>query len=129
MCGDVSVDRSDKESRTKSLNRMRERLTRGDSLLIFPEGTRQTEPQLTLGTFRDGAFQMATELKIPVVLLALHRTDEIWKKGELLLRPSRLRYLVSEPIYGGERKSEELKTEAFEKMTSMLNTLKSTNLV
>jgi 1-acyl-sn-glycerol-3-phosphate acyltransferase len=124
LCGDVPVDRSSKESRAGSLSLMRERLQRGDSLLVYPEGTRQSHPDIALGPFKDGAFQMASELKVPIVLLALHRTDKIWPKGSLLLRSNHLQYDFSEPLEVHGKTAEELKLQSFEKMTEMLHTLK-----
>jgi 1-acyl-sn-glycerol-3-phosphate acyltransferase len=102
---------------------MRERLQRGDSLLIYPEGTRQVDPNLTLGAFKDGAFQIASELKVPIVLLALSRTDKIWPKGSLLLQSRKLRFTISEPLEIGAKSADDLKTESFEKMTTMLKSL------
>lgn len=80
LCGDISVDRGEKSSRGQSLNDMRERLERGDSLLIFPEGTRQTDPNQPLGDFRDGAFNLASQTGIPIVALVMKDTGSIWKK-------------------------------------------------
>lgn len=124
LCGDVPVDRSSKASRSGSIDLMRERLQRGDTLLIYPEGTRQTDPDLNLGSFKDGAFQMASELKIPIVLLALHRTDKIWPKGSLLLQSSELRYDISQQLAVEGKSAEELKSESFFKLSEMLDGLR-----
>lgn len=123
LCGDISVDRSEKSSRGQSLNDMRERLERGDSLLIFPEGTRQTDPHLPLGDFRDGAFNLASQTGIPIVALVLKDTGCIWKKGSFLLDPQPLQYAFSEPITATNRQAQELKEQCIQTMKTMIQTL------
>lgn len=125
LCGDVPVDRKSSESRSKSLETMRSRVTRGDILLIFPEGTRQVDPNVTLGSFKDGAFHLAAELNTPLVVLALNRTDMIWKKSELFLTPSQLEYAISEPLLPEGRDANALKLEASTIMLKMLYSFQS----
>lgn len=123
LCGDVSVDRSEKASREKSLQAMRESLSQGNSLLVFPEGTRQSDPQVPLGAFKDGAFMLAAETGVPLVALVMHATHDVWTKGSLLLNFLPLRYRLSEPIESRGRSPEALKSEAVEKMMEMVQSL------
>lgn len=123
LCGDVVVDRGEKASREQSINAMRERLERGDSLLIFPEGTRQTDPQTPLGQFKDGAFALASQTGIPLVTLVLHRTDYIWQKDSIFLNFPGLRFLVSDVIVSANRTTLELKEQSFHIMSKMFQSL------
>ena len=123
LCGDISVDRGEKSSRGQSLNDMRERLERGDSLLIFPEGTRQTDPNQPLGDFRDGAFNLASQTGIPIVALVMKDTGSIWKKGSFLLDIQPLKYAISEPIAATNRQAQELKEHCIQTMRTMIQTL------
>lgn len=123
LCGDVSVERGEKSSREESLNQMRQRLERGDSLLIFPEGTRQTDPERPLGDFRDGAFNLASQSGVPIVALVLKDTDFIWKKGSLILDLRPLQFAVSDPIASMGREARDLKDESVKTMKSMLESL------
>jgi len=125
LCGDVAVERSDKTSRGQSLEAMKARLHKGDSLLIFPEGTRQTEPQVDLGTFRDGAFNLASETGVPIVALALHRTDMVMEKNAIFLNLARLRYMFSQPIPTRGQSPESLKSLTVEEMTKMIQALRA----
>lgn len=123
LCGDVSVDRGEKTSREDSLNAMMDRLRRGDSLLIFPEGTRQTDPTVPLGQFKDGAFHLASQSGVPLVALVLDKTDDIWRKGSLTLHFRPLRFSISHAIQPQGRGVNELKHEAIQIMHSMVQTL------
>jgi 1-acyl-sn-glycerol-3-phosphate acyltransferase len=66
----VMVDRSSMTSRMKSMLKMREVLQSGKSVWIFPEGTRnKTENDLI--EFQDGAFQLAVQMKSPIIINTL----------------------------------------------------------
>ncbi len=62
----IMVDRSDTKSRTAVYMRAQRRLKQGLSICIFPEGG-VPDKNVILDTFKDGAFRMAINHKIPVV--------------------------------------------------------------
>ncbi|RZJ31965.1 MAG: 1-acyl-sn-glycerol-3-phosphate acyltransferase [Flavobacterium sp.] len=62
----ILVDRSSSKSRMEVFNRAQKRLGQGLSLCIFPEGGVPDE-SIMLDEFKDGAFRLAIEHKIPVV--------------------------------------------------------------
>ncbi|MEY4065359.1 MAG: hypothetical protein RIR26_1567 [Pseudomonadota bacterium] len=124
LCGDIAVNRSEKSSREKSLQAMRESLNRGSSLLVFPEGTRQADPEVPLGSFKDGAFALAAETGVPLVALVLHNTHQVWTKGSLFLNFLPLKSLLSEPIVSQGRTPNALKEETVEKMMKMIQSLR-----
>jgi len=125
LCGDVAVNRSEKSSRQESLAAMKDKLERGDSLLIFPEGTRQTDTSVALGEFKDGAFNLSSQCGVPLVALVLDHTDQVWQKGSLVLRIKKLRYAISESIPSMGRTPQELKEQALRTMHSMINSFSS----
>jgi 1-acyl-sn-glycerol-3-phosphate acyltransferase len=61
----VVVDRSDAEHRRKSLNNLKSIMTKGVSILIFPEGT-FNETGEPLKEMYDGAFRLAIETQTPI---------------------------------------------------------------
>lgn len=66
----IMVDRKSKESRARSLRVLVDELHKGNSIFLFPEGTRnKTENPLI--DFKDGAFNMAIAAQVPVVVLTL----------------------------------------------------------
>ncbi|NBW82644.1 1-acyl-sn-glycerol-3-phosphate acyltransferase [bacterium] len=125
LCGDVAVDRSEKSSRQESLAAMKEKLERGDSLLIFPEGTRQTDTSVALGEFKDGAFNLSSQCGVPLVALVLDHTDQIWQKGRLVLQIKKLRYAISESIPSLGRNPQELKEQSVRAMQLMISSFSS----
>jgi 1-acyl-sn-glycerol-3-phosphate acyltransferase len=72
----VLIDRSHSDPDTEPLAPLYEALDRGDSLIIFPEGTRQYEP--LPGPFKSGLFHLAERYPqvelIPVYLENLNRS-------------------------------------------------------
>jgi 1-acyl-sn-glycerol-3-phosphate acyltransferase len=84
--GAVLIDRARADSNVDPLEPLRAALTAGDSLIIFPEGTRGASA--TPARFRSGIFRLAGEFPavelIPVYLDNLHRS---LPKGALLPVP------------------------------------------
>lgn len=64
----ILVDRGDAESRKKVFIRAQKRLKQGLSICIFPEGL-VPEEDIDLAPFKDGAFRLAINHKIPIVPL------------------------------------------------------------
>ncbi|MDO1502242.1 lysophospholipid acyltransferase family protein [Winogradskyella maritima] len=67
----ILVDRTSAKSRQAVFLRAQARLKQGLSICIFPEGGVPDE-QITLDTFKDGAFRLAINHKIPVVPLTFY---------------------------------------------------------
>jgi 1-acyl-sn-glycerol-3-phosphate acyltransferase len=84
--GAVLIDRARENPDSDPLEPLRAALRAGDSLIIFPEGTRGTGAQPA--RFRSGLFRLATEFAdaelVPVYLDNLHRS---LPKGALLPLP------------------------------------------
>lgn len=57
MHGDIPVERGSRGSAKQMLERCRQRLSRGTSVIVFPEGTRTKTGEI--GRFKDGAFLVA----------------------------------------------------------------------
>lgn len=96
MVGDVFVRRRDEESRAEALERLREWLERGMSVMIFPEGTRA--PTRDLLPFRNGPFRLAIETGSPVLPLAIAGTRGAIRKGSLVFGRARPRLTILDPV-------------------------------
>jgi len=94
----VSVDRSSLENRIASMRILRSILSKGISVLVFPEGTfnMTSEP---LKDFYDGAFRLALETHMPIKpVLFLDTYDRMNYKTLFSLNPGRCRIVYLDEI-------------------------------
>ena len=66
-----------------SLELLQDRVNRGYSVVIFPEGHRKAEGEIA--RFHQGAFYIANNLQIPIVPLVLHGVGHVLPKGSIFL--------------------------------------------
>jgi 1-acyl-sn-glycerol-3-phosphate acyltransferase len=114
----LEVDRRDPDSLDKLNRDAAYHVSRGSSILIFPEGTRY--PGGSLGRFMEGAFRIALENKVDIVPVVLDGTAKaLPKKGAVLTGFANIRARVLDIIpYESfkEKTIPELKTEVREEM-------------
>jgi 1-acyl-sn-glycerol-3-phosphate acyltransferase len=79
MAGDIAVRRGDATSRSDALLACRDRLRKGVSVMIMPEGTRSSDGQVQ--KFHDGAFRLAVETGCPILPIAVAGTRAALAKG------------------------------------------------
>ena len=84
----VPVWRGDRESVRRMMDHCRRHLDRGSPVLLFPEGTRALDGRLQ--RFKDGAFRLAFEAKVPVYPVVLTGTFEALPKHGFVLRGRRM---------------------------------------
>ncbi len=94
--GYISIDRSDRASAFKSLDRAAKTIRQGTSVMIFPEGTRSRDGVLL--PFKKGGFVMAVDAKVPIVPISITGTHDIMPKGRLLIRRGDVRVKLQAPI-------------------------------
>jgi len=92
----IPVNRSERGSRKQAMEAGIDRLRRGLSLLIFPEGTRSPDGRLL--PLRPGPFTMAIETQAPVVPITLLGVRDVMPKGANWLRPGQITMVFHEPI-------------------------------
>ena len=93
----IQVDRSAKDSRIKALTRSIKALKSGRSIMIFPEGgIFSTNFPEMIQPFKDGAFSMAIENKVPIVPISL--LDNYKVMPETLFKWHKIRVIVHKPI-------------------------------
>jgi 1-acyl-sn-glycerol-3-phosphate acyltransferase len=82
----VFVDRESADSRRRSRDGVANRLWRGISIVVFPEGTSYEGPGLL--TFKPGIFQVAAQNRFPVMPVAIsyNDPDDAWVGDDTFLR-------------------------------------------
>jgi len=80
----------------RSLDRCRDLLRGGGSLLIYPEGGRS--PDGRLQRFKPGIGLLATAAGVPVVPIYLRGARDLLPKGGLLPRPGAVAVRIGEPV-------------------------------
>ncbi len=80
----VPIERGERQSIKKMMAHCRRQLARGAPVLMFPEGTRAVDGRLQ--RFRDGAFKLAYEAKVPVIPVAITGTSQALPKHGLVMR-------------------------------------------
>ncbi len=125
---DVPVNRESKMSAYKAYKKADERLKRGMSLIIFPEGKIGNEYPPVLHTFKNGTFKLAIENNIPILPVSLQNNWELfWDDGTKYgTRPGISHIYVHKPIETEDltlKDEENLKNNVFEIVLSKVNYL------
>lgn len=96
MAGDIAVKRGDVNSRAQALEACRDRLAKGVSVMIMPEGTRSADGQVQ--RFHDGAFRLAVETGCPILPIAVAGTRAAISKGSWVMGRATAIARVLDPI-------------------------------
>jgi 1-acyl-sn-glycerol-3-phosphate acyltransferase len=92
--GHVLVDRS--KAGTGVVRKMKRLVDEGHSLIVFPEGTRSTDG--SVARFKGGSFVIALQSGLPVVPITVIGSRHVMFRGDLTVRPGRVRVIVHPPI-------------------------------
>jgi len=94
----VLVERKSSTSRKKTFDLMAEELAKGYSIFLYPEGTRNRTKE-PLKKFYDGAFRLAIEHQLPLVVCTLVGTKKINSPHKLMsFLPGKIISHWEEPI-------------------------------
>jgi len=92
----VFIDRSNSKAAVESINRAKEKIVNGTSVIFFPEGTRSSTGELT--PFKKGAFRFARDLDIPILPVTIIGTRNILPKGTMNLFPGKAKMIIHPPV-------------------------------
>ncbi|GGB85559.1 trifunctional MMPL family transporter/lysophospholipid acyltransferase/class I SAM-dependent methyltransferase [Dyadobacter sediminis] len=81
----------------ENLEKVKELVADGYSLLIFPEGTRSEDGKI--GRFHKGAFHLAEQLGLDIQPILIHGASEVLPKGDFLIRSGALNVRVLPRIH------------------------------
>ncbi|MCK9229642.1 MAG: 1-acyl-sn-glycerol-3-phosphate acyltransferase [Syntrophales bacterium] len=94
--GHIFIDRSNHEKALASINRAKQQITGGTSVLFFPEGTRSCSTEML--PFKKGAFRMAVDMGLPLLPVTIVGTEKILPNKTIDLFPGSATMIVHPPI-------------------------------
>lgn len=95
----ITVNRSDRKDRHRSMEIMNQSLQEGISVFICPEGTRNRNDEPMLLDFKDGAFRLAIHSGKPLAVFTVLNSGELLSPVKWMqLKPGILRGVWDKPI-------------------------------
>ena len=90
------VDRHNTTQAVQALRPAVDKLRRGVSIAIAPEGTRSATP--TPGPFKKGGFRIAIEAGVPIVPMVIRNSGELMWRNASVMHPGTVDVAVLDPI-------------------------------
>jgi 1-acyl-sn-glycerol-3-phosphate acyltransferase len=94
--GFIPIDRANKDKAIGSLALAGEALERGNSIILFAEGTRSRDGRLK--PFKKGPFLLAMHAKVPVVPVAISGAGAVVRPGSMVVTPGTVKVTFLPPI-------------------------------
>ena len=94
--GMIEIQRENRKAAFGAYDVAAERIRSGNSVVVFPEGTRGRA--YPLRPFKKGPFVLAIAAGVPIVPIIVHGTIEIMPKGSLWVHPGTIDVHLLEPV-------------------------------
>jgi 1-acyl-sn-glycerol-3-phosphate acyltransferase len=117
----IFIDRQNPVLARRSIEAAEARIRGGQSVVIFPEGTRSRDGRL--GGFKKGGFHLAINSGAAIVPIAIRGTRELMPRGSLSIRAGDVAIDIGEPIATtglGQQEREELSARVRDRIAAML---------
>ena len=117
----VFIDRGSVKKAMRSIDRGVEFIKKGNSMIIFPEGTRSKSDRI--GTFKNGSIKLATRAEATIVPLTIKGSWHVWEENHKIA-PANIKFSIHPPIPTKGLQPEEKKAlniELFETIKKVLS--------
>ena len=102
------LDRDNIKEGLKTILKGVEELKKGNSMFIFPEGTRNSGKALL--PFKEGSTKMAEKAKVPIIPVAITGTADLFENNHALkVTPAKVHVSFGKPVIASELPKEERK--------------------
>lgn len=91
----VPIDRENARAAIESINEAIKNIQEGNSMVIFPEGTRNKEGKV--GKFKKGSLRIGTKSKAPIVPVSIDRASRAFEDTRKFV-PTRIKIVFGKPI-------------------------------
>ncbi|HJY62707.1 MAG TPA: lysophospholipid acyltransferase family protein [Ignavibacteria bacterium] len=95
-CGFISIDRSNIKSAMRSLEKGAQKVKKGLSVLIFPEGTRS--PDGKTGEFKRGMFLLAEKSGADIIPVSISGTYELLPRNSTHVSSGKVNLVLEKPM-------------------------------
>ncbi|MDP1623674.1 MAG: 1-acyl-sn-glycerol-3-phosphate acyltransferase [Bacteroidales bacterium] len=123
MNGYISIERGRGRSRLQMMDNAAESIRAGNSVIMFPEGTRSHDGHLQI--YKTGAFRLALETQSPILPIVIKGTHHAVNKTRWLIKKNdKIQLVILDPIpykTFGHMNAKELSLLIHEKTMSELN--------
>ena len=104
----VFLDRKNPKRALSSMKEAMKSIKNGNSIVIFPEGTRSSNGEV--GEFKKGSFKLATSTKVPIIPVAIDGTFDVMNKNKFYIKKGhKVRIVVGKSYVTAKMDREELK--------------------
>jgi putative phosphoserine phosphatase / 1-acylglycerol-3-phosphate O-acyltransferase len=90
------VDRSNTSKAISAMQPAVDRLRKGVSIILAPEGTRSLSPRI--GAFKKGGFHLARDAGVPIVPIVIRNAGEIMWRNAKVAQEGTIEVVVHEPV-------------------------------
>ena len=94
--GMIEIQRENRKAAFGAYEVAAERIRQGNSVVVFPEGTRGYDYRLR--PFKKGPFVLSIAAGVPIVPIIVHGTIEILRKGSFRVHPGTIDIHLLEPV-------------------------------
>ncbi len=119
--GYISINRDNPREAVRSLNEAAQKIHKGISVVVFPEGTRSQDGQLL--PFKSGGFVLAIKSQVPIVPTGIIGTYQVKPVDRFWIRPGTVTIRFGAPIETAglkTRDKETLKEHVFQTLQALL---------
>lgn len=86
-----------------AMRRLEDALERGEPVVMFPEGTRQSGPEVQ--PLFDGPAYLAARAGVPIIPVGIGGSEKAMPKGSKMLRPVKITLVVGAPLHPESRET------------------------
>ena len=94
--GMVPIQRTNRKAAFGAYDEASRRIRDGNSVIVFPEGTRGDE--YPLRAFKKGPFVLAIDAGAPVVPVLIYGAREVIRRGSMMVNPATIHVHLLEPV-------------------------------